>query len=262
MKSIAFVFLFSVMVSCGKTNEALNNKFISSKVFGGHKIDLSNPLAQVTVGISNKKLNAVCTGTIIAENIILTAAHCIEKAEASDMTVLFGQSLYSTRAKTVQIESMIAHKNFVHSSIIRNDLALLKIQGKILEGYKVLDIDSSLNLEFNPGRTVLVAGFGFSRIDFMKMGLGTLRAAEVKMEHYSPNEDLLILDQSENKGICQGDSGGGAFVLINGELVQLGVTSFVYLKGNDSKRADCRNKAFFTNVSFFNSWIKDAMAAL
>lgn len=261
MKSIAFLCLF-LLASCGKTNEARSNKVFSSKVFGGNKIDMNDPLAKVTVGVSNKKLNDVCTGTIIAENIILTAAHCIEKAETNDMEVVFGQSIYSMKAKRVQVESMIAHKDFIHSSVIRNDLALLKIEGKIHEGYKVLDIDSSLNLEFDPGTMVLVAGFGFSRIDFMRMGLGTLRAAEVRMEYYSSLEDLMILDQSEEKGICQGDSGGGAFALVNGKLVQLGVTSFVYLKPNSSTKADCRNKAFFTNVAHFNGWIKDSMAAL
>jgi len=40
------------------------------------------------------------------------------------------------------------------------------------------------------------------------------------------NTNLLCFDQTSGKGKCNGDSGGPSFAMINGKLVEVGITSF------------------------------------
>lgn len=244
------------MGSQGKTIE------FSPRIFGGTRIGIEDHLAKVTVGVFNKKLNEICTGTIIAENIILTAAHCVVDTNVRNIEVVFDKNVYAPIEKREKVSDLVVHDSYVHTDVIENDLALLKLKRSIQAGYEVIDLSRSLNLKLPEHTMVQVAGFGFSRVDSFRMGLGTLRKTEVKVDFYEPYEKLLILDQSENKGICSGDSGGGAFLEKNGELIQLGVNSFVYTRKDNPKKADCRIKAFLTNISYFHPWITESINTL
>lgn len=256
MKVITLILSLFILDSSGMTVE------ISPRVFGGSRIGSEDFLSKVTVGVYNKKLNLICTGTIISENIILTAAHCIEGVHAKNMEVVFDQNIYASVEKREKVSDLIVHNSYVHSSIIENDLALLKLKRSIRSGYEVMDLSHSIDLELSKHILVEVAGFGVSRVNFPRMGAGTLRKTEVKLDFYDAHEKLLVLDQSEGKGICFGDSGGGAFYEINGELIQIGVNSFVNSKEENHQKVDCKNKAFLTNISYFYSWITQSMDAL
>lgn len=259
----SFVILSSLLmlVSCGeqsKFNETI--QLSNSKIFGGEKIGIDHFLGKITVGLYNHEKDTICTGTIIGEKLILTAAHCTEGAKAEKIDVIFSNKI-SDKKNSIGVEKYIQHQDYSKDQKIVNDLSILKLKKSIPATHKIVDIQKSENLNLMAGETLHVAGFGKSRVGFFSGGAGTLRATTVKIEIFSAEEYLVVLDQKEERGICSGDSGGGSFTVVDGELVQVGVNSFVLKKENRDK-ADCKNKAYQASVAKFYPWIAETIEEL
>jgi len=260
-KVLAGLACLVLISSCGDRGHQ-NFQLTSSHIIDGKIIDAQDSLARYTVGVTNKNVLMVCTGTIIAENIILTAAHCVEHDEAKDMRVVFGSKIRDPK-NTVSAEAVSIHKDYIHDTNIDNDIALIKIVGKIPSSYKVLDVERSSQLLLEKGTLIKVAGFGKNKNGFFGGGgAGILRKGQVTLDEYSAEEKLLVLDQTNENGICNGDSGGGAFVELDGELIQLGVNSFVPSKKSGFSKGDCKKKSYLTNIAYYLDWIQLRIAEL
>jgi len=260
MKMTTFLALILLLASCGKS-ELSSTEILSSSIMSGTKIDSRDELGKVTVGVTDADSTKICTGSIISSNIILTAAHCVEKQDAKKMRIVFGSKITDSK-NTVKVEAVAVHKDYFHNTSVGNDLALIKIEGTVPSKYKVLDIERSSLLTLEKGTPIQVAGFGKNKTGFFGGGAGTLRKGQVSLDQYSAEEKLLVLDQSNENGICNGDSGGGAFVEVDGELVQLGVNSYVPSKKKGSSTGDCKSKSYLTNIAFYLDWIQMTMAEL
>ncbi|GAB4411065.1 MAG: hypothetical protein OHK0056_14710 [Bacteriovoracaceae bacterium] len=261
-RSLVILSSLLMLVSCGeqsKFNETI--QLTNSKIFGGEKIGVDHFLGKVTVGLYNHEKDTICTGTIIGEKLILTAAHCTEGAKAEKIDVIFSNKISDFKT-AIGLEKYLQHQDYSkEDKKIVNDLAILKLKKSIPSTHKIVDIQKSENLNMMAGDTLHVAGFGKSRVGFFSGGAGTLRATTVKIEFFSAEEDLVVLDQKEERGICSGDSGGGSFTVVDGELVQVGVNSFVLKKENRGK-ADCKNKAYQASVAKFYPWIAETVEQL
>jgi len=157
------------------------------------------------------------------------------------------------------------------------DIALIKFEGSLPEGYhpaEILNDDSILKR----GVDITIAGFGVSNvyiepIDPKKVkdlqdaieygeiycydeantdcvtvemgGDGKLRKTHTLIS--SVQETEFRLDESTGHGTCSGDSGGPAYVAIEGKLFLTGVTS----RGS----ALCDNVGVYTNVVPYTEWI-------
>lgn len=260
-KSILFFISTLVFTACGNQINSSNSlELNSSHIFGGEKIDTDHFLAQVTVGIDNQERNTICTGSIIANDLILTAAHCTEFALPEKIKVVFSNKIPNSK-KSIQVKEYIQHKEYSKKDGIRNDLVIIKLIKPIPSSYRIIDLEKSIRLNLSEGDTLHIAGFGKSRFGIFAGGAGTLRAATVKIESFSPEDDLVVLNQREEKGICSGDSGGGSFAVVEGELAQVGVNSFV-LKKESRNTADCKNKGFQVSVAKYFDWITKTMIEL
>lgn len=74
-----------------------------------------------------------CGGSIINDQWIVTAAHCVQKKAQSLFTVEAGQlnrNLVSGNEQIVNVEKIISHERYNGKSII-NDIALLKLSSKL-----------------------------------------------------------------------------------------------------------------------------------
>jgi secreted trypsin-like serine protease len=88
---------------------------------------------------------------------------------------------------------------------------------------------------------------------------GVLRKIEnIPVLSVTADNKEILLNQSNSKGACHGDSGGPAYLKIaDGSLLQVGVTS----RGTD-KLGNCNKQAIYTDVVGHFDWIEATVTAL
>lgn len=161
------------------------------------------------------------------------------------------------------------------------DIAIIKFEGNLPEGYVPVEILSSDSV-LQKGVDITVAGFGVSNVylspinpkkvkhlqdaidagevicydidntdcESVEMtGDGVLRQTHALISSLQQTE--FRLDESKGHGTCSGDSGGPAYVEVDGKLFLTGVTS----RGS----ALCNNVGVYTNVVPYKAWIEEMM---
>lgn len=192
--------------------------------------------------VSTVGLNG-CTGTIIARDLILTAAHCYNNSVQGGY-VLFGVQFNGRDRKIINIASASIHQGYTGS---HNDVAMLKLAQEIPAGYqpvKLLPPDQALQ----PGDVVRQAGYGS---DNTANSFGTLRTVDSQYVGRTGAGALSV--RNGRTAACSGDSGGPLYVQKNGEWYTAGITSTAFM---DSARR-CTGGNQYTSVSLQYNLIVD-----
>ncbi|XP_075168812.1 trypsin-like [Haematobia irritans] len=195
-----------------------------------------------------------CGGSIIAEDIILTAAHCMQVFEAHEFKVRLGASKYNMGGELVAVKSFKSHDNYNPNTKI-NDVALVKLATPVRESKNVRYIPL---VEKTPvtGTTAVVTGWGttcFITCDLSE----NLQEVEVDILDYktcassdygygSNIKETMVCAYAVDKDACQGDSGGP--LVVNDKLV--GVVSW---------GAGCAAPGFpgvYADIASVRSWIE------
>lgn len=252
-----------VLAACAKEasfNGTVNADSASqTSVFGGDEVDANDVIARTTVGLYNSKAGYLCTGSLYGENMILTAAHCLEGAP-SDIEVRFGVDMRAP----LFVRAVISGKRspYYKAKIGPNlgDIAVLKYEGSIPSDYGFRSVNILTNYRvLNAGTDVIAAGYGIKG-PTLGNGAGTLRKVtlEVKDPNYSLTE--MSLKQGLLKGVCSGDSGGPAFYKgTDGKLYLWGLTSNG--AGIPKVRA-CMFRSIFTRVDAHLPFIQEMARSL
>lgn len=269
-------------------------------IIGGTEVVEDSPLHQSIVGIYDFKNHSLCTGSLIASNIVLTAAHCLT-GNASDQLIVFSADLIGTLKRTQSDKTILLQKvrrgvkAILHDEWgkkhVQNqawgDIALIRFAGSAPEGFKPATFISSSSL-LSTGAEVTVAGYGVSSNilvpvdprktpDFKQLlddgkvfceneddstekcfreevsGEGLLRTTEIKVEGHFNNTEV-VLNQSKGRASCEGDSGGPAYLKVNGEYHLWGVTS----RGTRG----CNGFVIYTDAVAQRDWINLKLAEI
>lgn len=165
------------------------------------------------VGVVAVELGA-CSGTLVAERVVLTAAHCL--GSGGQTVVLFGDTVDDADRVIVSVATRHPHPDF-DAATLDNDIALLTLDSPapanaipwpLFAG----PLDSSFI-----GRDVRVVGFGASG-----SGSGTKRTGTATLDSYTDDRIKLVPGPETP---CTGDSGGPAFITIDDVEYLIGVTS-------------------------------------
>ncbi|MDG0814888.1 S1 family peptidase [Bdellovibrio svalbardensis] len=260
--------LFMLSACSGSpSSREVNPKLISSAIVGGAKVISSDLISKTTVAIlissfdrNHVESQYLCTGSLLRSGVILTAAHCVppsDKHYDTRMYVVFTSDLDNLSDSDIRlVTDQVVHPKFGQSGPMgedSNDIALLKYPGSFPQGYRaarLLPNDSLLK----PKLTVTLAGYGLND-GITKATDNQLRKVDVILGQ-SFGDTEIILDQSNGKGACHGDSGGPAFVTIKGSLFLWGVISRGL--GDDN----CNSNGVYTKINSQHEFIDSALIKL
>ncbi|MDM8528209.1 trypsin-like serine protease, partial [Anaerolineales bacterium HSG24] len=246
-----FVFIAFVCTGC----------IADGRVVGGNEATLGEWPWQARLSISIGQDNFLCGGSLIDENWILTAAHCIENAIPENVTVSLGDYRRSENEDTEQVlnvTQIIPHPNY-DGATYDNDIALLELETSVqlTDAVQVVVLGTS-NDPVESGTMATITGWG--RTSEGGSTSDVLMEAEVPIvtnntcnEAYSDIQitDNMLCAGFDEGGVdtCNGDSGGPLIVRDSDDWMLAGIVSF----GIGCARPDLYG--VYTRVSRYNSWI-------
>jgi secreted trypsin-like serine protease len=204
-----------------------------------------------------------CTATMISNTVGLTAAHCVDgfvrgyAIFSIDAVGVLNKA--SSRQALLQNSRVAPIKNVrVHpawrgtiNGKNNGDIALFN-----LASAKPADVEVTriYNSTLKKGDRLVVSGYGVIS-GSLGFGSGLLRETRVFVKNPNVSETEFDVDQTRAQGVCNGDSGGPAFLVSPfGRLEQVGVVSY----GEEG----CDQNGVYTYPTAHLSWIHREMQSL
>lgn len=173
----------------------------------------------------------VCGGSIISENQILTAAHCVFRinypVQYKYILIRAGSRHHNKDGVVVKISKIVQHPDFNRPTYLNNDIAVIILEEKLKFSSTIGRIPVPLQDEvLRPDSMVSITGWGqtHTRISLKVAGTDNLLAVKVPVVDYQrclkaykkyPGRSRLTDYMFcagylgiGGKDACQGDSGG------------------------------------------------------
>jgi len=246
---ISFILLIvaiSNLAGCSNSSGSsqMRSGIHSVGIMGGTLIQRMLSERSNEVMLLNLKNNNVCSGAIIFKNAILTAAHCVTKNE-KNILVFFDDKPFAedSQSQGVVASAVEIHPQYLAGTELQSvDLALVFISSELPLTHAPVPISAE---EVQPGQNIMMAGYGKTlQGDSHQVGLLYHAEGSVKASGHS----FFSVDQQAGVGICDGDSGGPAYITTNNQRAVVGVAKMVYSENNESE-GECSAIAQFTAVT-------------
>ena len=188
-----------------------------------------------------------CSGTLIAEDVVLTAGHCVASGggvvSASRVAVYVGDDPSVDLADHTYTVSNIEQHPDYNNSTLTGDLALVFLDSAVTEAAPVAHLPSSQGFtSADEGSDLNFAGFGTTETG----SYGVKLQVDVPLDSVWSSQ-IYYRQPTSTGGPCTGDSGGPAFITRSGTVYVGGITSY----GD----ANCRFYGVSTRVDSYDSWI-------
>lgn len=271
-----------LLVSLLVTSVALSNgSHRSIEIINGQPA-LDHKLAPSVVGLFVKYTDSGvdgvwmqwCTGSVLSSKLILTAAHCVRDVLPADIEINFsGKSVTmltqlnpETRVTdikaafgTVTVKGIEVHPLYDGNGT--HDLAVLSLEADapVTAVSVALLPESYLNKTSNEttfegqSRPVLLMGYGLTQEE-PAQDTDVLRLTTVNAQFL---KNLIVTDQTQGSGGCNGDSGGPAFTEIDGTYYQAGVTH-----GPHGSSTTCHESGEWVNPALDAEFLSEATKRL
>ena len=181
----------------------------------------------------------VCTATLISPHVLLTAAHCVDpQVFQMDMATPPPLTFYVSQSNSIDFTQKLDLSTFLPVATTFCDPAFNPDQNVfVANGHDVGAIMLQTPLALPPvpynksalsqslvGQPARIIGYGVtSGSDSTAKTAGTKREASITIDSVTP---LYVTFGDNSHGICEGDSGGPALVMLGGIETIIGVTAF------------------------------------
>jgi len=191
----------------------------------------------------------LCTGTALTHELVLTAAHCLERPERYEIKAFQGGG-------PIAISEIARHPRFDMKSYFANrataDVALIKLATPLPEVIVPAALAAARRVK--AGERLVIAGFG-TTADGSDSGLGQPRMARLTVTGRPGSLQIRLYDSKTRNarpglGACTGDSGGPAFESQTPRVI--GVVSWTTAAKNE---AGCGGLTGLTPILQYREWI-------
>jgi secreted trypsin-like serine protease len=196
----------------------------------------------------------LCTGTALARDLVLTAAHCV--APAATYRVLTPDvAPPGLPVRSIAVHPRYNPKDYAGGRVTA-DVALIKLDAPLPD--KVAPAALAENRAVAPGDRFTVAGYGVTAPG-SDAGAGVPRQAALVATGRPGNLQIRLVDPAARNeraglGACTGDSGAPAFVERQGIFAVIGVVSWsTGPAGTDG----CGGMTGITPLSLHRGWIAE-----
>lgn len=241
---------------------------LDGRIVGGYEVDITRHPHQVSMRRKSCETCAfthTCGGSIYNENVIVTAAHCVNGRYAENFTIVAGTSIRNgADGVMVRVSKIIMHEDY-NGAVYTNDVALMILGSPLpLNGITIAPIALSSEVPAHGSKSV-ITGWGTTTSGGVASNqllavdvpiVGNERCDDAYAVTYGPGRitDSMLCAGVEGVGgkdACQGDSGGP--LLVNGELA--GIVSW----GRSCALGDY--PGVYANVPYLRDWILTNVAA-
>lgn len=281
---ISFILLTSLFLAFSCTENKTQNFSGSdqSQIINGEPVASTHALAPSVVGLMVKYTSANldgvwvqwCTGSVLSKKLILTAAHCVKDLENSNIAINFSvntmtwdqQTNPDTRIVDIEKHFVIRKvKGYMLHSLYdgwgTHDLAVIALVDEVPATAKPVTLlpQSYVNKEANEtkfegqSKPVLLMGFGLINEE-TQADTDVLRSTVVNAEFI---KNFVVTDQTHGSGGCNGDSGGPAFLNLDGVYYQVGVTH-----GPHGNSMTCHEQGEWVNPALDTDFLAEASKKL
>jgi len=208
------------LLMCDRTSDDDSSAL---RMINGSIPTVDHPSSYSAVALVDKNShNHFCSGTLVAENLIVTAAHCIFDKRPEDFKILFGLDTKHDSAVLREPEALATFKKFQKFES-NFDIAWVRFQGGIPAGFRPVEIWHQPTA-LQPQVPISIAGYGRTAsqcsFDDPSCQGGKLLYVDTSVREFVNHGrlfNLIVIGPRPDHGPCFGDSGGPAYVQRHGQ---------------------------------------------
>jgi len=257
MKPIAISGLVGAMSLTAYASPTDKGDDADIQVIGGYEVTPYSRPYQVALLMNGRQ---GCGGTLISPDWVLTAAHCLDSASTSSLTVKVGaHSMSANDGNTHRVSQIISHEYWRGAQSIQSgyDIAVLRLSTPASSSITPASLPSvaKANQIAAVGTNATVSGWGRTST-WSQGGSDVLRAVELPVMSNSAcssalgtnvGSGVICGDGPSGKSACNGDSGGPYAIQNGGKYWSLGTVSW---------GKNCVGATAFTRTTAYLDWIE------
>jgi secreted trypsin-like serine protease len=207
-----------------------------------------------------------CGATLISEDYVLTAAHCLRTTGVWGITLIAGLhnsdlSMDKHRQQKRFVQMIHIHPQY-NSSSHKNDIAILHVDKPFILN-KYVQPACLPGPEPQPNDEVIMIGWAAEKTNgeikrFLKQAFtDVIDDCDRWWKSVDSSKQICVVDAFDGNTACSGDSGGLLLTEYQGQYIVSGISSYGDYYCN-TKYSDSKPNVY-TRVSNYKTWIKSVI---